>query len=221
MKKLFNFRRVIALTLAAVALSGAAPSQAENAGIVEKLFIQSGAGAVPISQSKKLQQFVSVMDFGADSTGTVDSKAAFLAAANSFGTGGGTVNIPAQGKFLIDSSMTVPSNVTFKGPHTLNGSPGSNGSAAYGSVKGAIMLNSAATITLSGGAGFEGVLVYRKGMTFPAADPSAFAGTAFTTAGDDTFLINSQVLGFNKAFYSSGFQRPRIFNNWLDNRPAK
>lgn len=190
----------------------AAPSGASLVG-----YIAAGAGAVSRSTQDKMRESVSVMDFGAKGDGATDDTAAFLSAATSLGAGGGTVYIPAQGKFLIDSNLTVPANVTFKGPHSLNGSPGTNTSAAYGNVKGAIVINSAATITLSGGAGFDGVLVYRKGMTFPATDASAFAGTAFAAAGDDAFLINSQVMGFNKAYYSTGYQRPRIYSNWIDN----
>lgn len=158
-----------------------------------------------------------VLLFGADSTGMQDSAPAFLAAARSLGTGGGTVTIPAQGKFLLDSDLMVPPNVSFTGPHVLNGSPGTNVSARYDKVSGAILLNPGATIRLSGGAGFDGVLVYRKGMRFPAPNAAAFAGTAFTVAGDDSFLTRSQVMGFHKAFLANGFQRIRIHDLWHDN----
>lgn len=184
-----------------------------GAGLVG--WIQAGVGAVFRWVRDKLRENVSVKDFGAVGDGTTNDTAAFLAACTSLGTKGGTVRY--YDKHLIDTSFTVPANVTLKGPMSLVGSPGTNTSAPYGNMA-ALIVNSAATITLMGGAGHDGGLVYRKGMTFPAADSSAFAGTAFTAGGDDCFLINSQVLGFNLAYSSSGFlQRPRIYNNWLDN----
>ena len=180
-----------------------------------------GAGPVPLRSDTATgdasHRVPDIMLFGADSTGMHDSTPAFAAAARALGPGGGTVTIPAQGKFLLDTDLTVPPNVSFTGPHVLNGSPGTNVSARYDVVSGAILLNPSATIRLSGGAGFDGVLVYRKGMRFPAPDAVAFAGTAFTVAGDDSFLIRSQVMGFNKAFLANGFQRVRVHDLWHDN----
>jgi len=160
------------------------------------------------------RDIVSVRDFGAVGDGVTPDQAAFVAACLSLGVKGGTVRY--YDKHLIDASFTVPSNVTLKGPMTCVGSPGDNVSAPYGNMA-ALILNSAATITLLGGAGHDGGLVYRKGMVFPSADAAGFAGTAFTGGGDDTFLTNSQVIGFSKAYFSTGKQRPRICNNWLDN----
>lgn len=202
--------------LAGLGLSLSLPARALDPAPGEKLFVQAGKGVVPITQADKNRQTVSVTEFGAKCNGSSDDSAAFLAAADSL-EGGGAVRIPALGRCLIDSKLTVPPNVTFKGPYALAGSPGNNRSAQYANVKGAIVINPGVTITLSGGSGFDGVLVYRKGMSFPAADSSAFAGTAFTAGGDDVFLINAQVMGFNKAYYSNGFQRARIYNLWHDN----
>ena len=177
-------------------------------------FSQSGVSAVTRTTQIKLRESVSVKDFGAVGDGVTNDRAAFLAAFVTLGTQGGTVRY--YDKHLIDSSLTVPTNITLQGPYGLVGSPGNNTAANYGNMS-AIILNSAASITLSSGAGHRGGLVYRKGLTFPVADSSAFAGTAFTAGGDDAFLIDSMVLGFNIAYYSSGVQRPRIYNTWLDN----
>lgn len=67
MKKLSYLRRLSALVLAAFAMAGAVPSQA--AGIVESLFVSSGAGAVPRTKNEKLGEIVSVKDFGAKGGG--------------------------------------------------------------------------------------------------------------------------------------------------------
>ncbi len=47
-------------------------------------------------------------------------------------------------------------------------------------------------------------------MTFPAADSSAFAGTAVTVGGDDALVERCMILGFNKAVLCIGYQRVRI-----------
>lgn len=160
---------------------------------------------------------ISILDFGADPSGVTDSSHALLAACASLGPSGGTIHIP-QGpyKFLIASNTPIPSNVTLKGGYSLVGSPQNNASAPYGNLT-ALMIASTVTVTLSGGSGVDGVLIYRAGMTFPAADSSLFAGVALTAGGDDVFCINSMILGFNKAFYSSGFQRPRVSHLYHDN----
>lgn len=158
---------------------------------------------------------VSVKAFGAVGDGVTNDSAAFLAAATSLGAKGGTVRY--FDKHLIDTSFTLPKNVTLQGPMGMVGSPGDNGNADYGPMA-ALIINSAATITLASGAGHDGGLVYRKGMVFPTPNASAFAGDAFTSGGEDNFLTNSLVGGFNRSFYLNNHQRPRIFNNWFDNQ---
>lgn len=160
---------------------------------------------------------VSVKGFGAKGDGTTDDTAAIQAALNSLGALGGTVLIPNGMKCLIDNNLSVPKSCHLVGPHAFVGSPGTNTSAPYGSMGGALLINSAKTITLGSGASLRGLLIYRKGMTFPAADSSAFAGTAITTGGDDCAVANSMILGFSKGFYSSGYQRPKLSDVLMDN----
>lgn len=157
---------------------------------------------------------LSIKQAGAVLNGTTDDTLPLLAAIASFGGAAGTVRI--TGKMRLSSNVTVPANVTIKGSMTMAGSPGTNSSAPYGSVGSAILIDSAVTITLMGGAGIDGCLIYRGGMTFPAADSSAFAGTAITAGADDCFVVNSMILGFAQAYTSNGFQRHRIQNVFLD-----
>jgi hypothetical protein len=129
---------------------------------------------------------------------------------------GGTVIIPDGFKCYIASNLTVKSNVTLKGQFKYTGSPGLNSSAPYGSVS-AILLSSSASIFLQGGAGVDGCLIYRYGMTFPATDASAFAGTAIQISSfDDTFVTGSMILGFNQAIYSTLSQRLRVVDVNID-----
>lgn len=76
-------------------------------------YSQGASGSVLRTQASKNQEFVSVLDFGADPTGTTDSTAAIQAAINYFGTGGtlsnsagGLVYFP-PGKYLISSQILV------------------------------------------------------------------------------------------------------------------
>lgn len=128
------------------------------------------------------------------------------------GGGSFTYNI----KHRILNNLTIGPNVSCIGAMALTGSPQDNAAANYTPLP-AIKVASTATIGLLGGSGFDKSFVYRDGMTFPAPNSSAFAGTCFTPLDDDTFVTNSMILGFNKGFYSTGNQRPRLFNNYWDN----
>ena len=65
-------------------------------------FIQAGSSAVQRTVESKLQDFVSITDFGADPTGTNDSKAAIQAALNT----GKAVLVPS-GTFRVLSTLAV------------------------------------------------------------------------------------------------------------------
>lgn len=78
-------------------------------------FIQAGTGAVTRNIQDKARESVSVLDFGADPTGTTDSRLNIQAAIDSLGAAGGTVEIPA-GVFLISSAFTISnSNIRIVG----------------------------------------------------------------------------------------------------------
>lgn len=177
---------------------------------------QSGLGSTARTVEDKLRETVSVKDFGAVGDGVTNDTPAIQAAIDSLGAAGGTVFIDNGMRCLIDTALTVKPNVSLVGPHKFVGSPQDNASAPYGSMGGALIINSAVTITLRGGASVSGLLVYRKGMTFPAPDASAFAGRAFQTDGDDAGVINCMVLGFNQFFYSLNDQRQLVEHNKID-----
>lgn len=153
---------------------------------------------------------VSPLWWGGKGDGITDDTKAIQSAVDSLGDSGGTVALTSTLRYYVSSNLTIGNNVNIKGPHAFVGSPGNNKAMDYGKLGGAILLNPLSTITLKSGAGLSGLLIYRSGMTFPAYNSSAFAGTAITVSGDDAFVFKCMVLGFNKAFYSNGYQRPRI-----------
>ena len=156
---------------------------------------------------------INIKDYGAVCDGTTDDTAAILLACAAVGPQGGEVIAP--GKVYVGSNLALPAGVCLRGVFDLVGTTGSNTSINYASQSG-IRLASSATISLAAGAGITGLLIYRYGMTFPAPNASSFAGVAVTMAGDDAFVDKCMILGFNKAVYCNGYQRPRIYNLWMD-----
>lgn len=151
---------------------------------------------------------VNVSSFPIDPTGVSDSTTATQNALNEFGADGGQLIVPYNVQLAIGGNLTVPPNVTIKGPKSFVGVMTANSfSSNYAAQGGAILLASTATINLSAGAASDGILVFRQGMTFPATDSSAFAGTAFTMIGDESQILHSMVLGFNQAASANGFSK--------------
>lgn len=91
-----------------------AASVTENVPSTVVTFTQSGTGAEVRSVENKLNEFVSVTDFGADPTGAADSTAAIQAAINSLPATGGRVIFPT-GIYKTDSIVTLVSNLTLEG----------------------------------------------------------------------------------------------------------
>jgi hypothetical protein len=149
-----------------------------------------------------------VKSFGAIGDGVTDDTAAIQRAIDSLGIKGGTVLIPNGFQCVVNSGLNVKANVTLKGPFSKVGTPANNTTYPYTQLS-CIYLSSAATITLYGGAGIDGLLIQRKGISYPA-DPTLFAGTAITQVADDSFVLNSMVLGFAQGFLCNGHQRTFI-----------
>lgn len=95
-------------------------------------FTQNGVGAVQRTVEQKLNESVSVLDFGADKTGVSDAAAAIQLALNS---GAKRVLMPA-GTYKILSTLTIPDNVSLEGDGigatVLDGSTASYGSLISG-----------------------------------------------------------------------------------------
>lgn len=175
-------------------------------------FTQGGAGARLRTMSDKLGEIVSVADFGEpDAQGFYPLSALQDGCDYLRDHGGGTLTIPFGCSADVDGgNLTVHPGVEIRGPRRAIGSPGSNTAAPYLSLGGSLRIASDCKVLIGSTGGVTGLLYYRKGMNFPEKDASAFAGMPIVAAGDDVYLLDSMALGFDTAFSSSGFQRPRI-----------
>ena len=180
-------------------------------------FLQSGTGATTRTWQSKAADMVSVKDFGAVGNGTSDDTSAIQAALNA-ASPGQQVWLTAPGQYLINSAnLNVPKGVQlcagWQVPGTTNNSSASAQPLDLSTLNGALILNSSYTITMQSGSSIRGVPIYRKGLTIPAANSSAFAGTAITVQGDDCYVGYSLVLGFNQLLISTTQVREKF--EWL------
>lgn len=113
--------------MAALAFVGAMQAHAAGSGIVEKMFVQPGTGAVARTFQDKAAESISVRDFGAKGDGVTDDAPSFRAAVAYLATrGGGVLNVPA-GSYFVNSydptaitqdeyaAFVLASGITLKG----------------------------------------------------------------------------------------------------------
>ena len=186
-------------------------------GNFSQALVTATGGITPRTIASRFGEIINIKDFGAVCDGITNDSLAFEAAFEKLGILGGTVEIPYNAKCLIDTALTVPSGISIIGPRRFLGTPGNNLSNPYNNLGGSLIINPLVSISLSSGSGISGCLIYRKGITFPSVDSILFSGTAITGINDDYFVVDSMILGFNKAIYSTGVQRPRLMNLYLDN----
>lgn len=154
---------------------------------------------------------------GIDPSGGSDSTAALQSILNATPTGG-IVIIPSGYIVYIANSLTIPHNITLKGPQSYVGTMTSNSqSSPYHTMGGQLSLGLSGTITMNAGSCIDGFLIAQHGLTFPQTTSAGFAGTAIVYNGDDCTVKNSMILAFNQAISSNGFQRPKAFDLLMDN----
>jgi hypothetical protein len=230
-----NIKASVDGTQAIIGVGGVDQMTVSNAGVVTANSFVGAISAGNISSStaiatgsttartlaNRFADVVNVKDFGAignwnatTGTGTNDGPA-IQAAINSLGIAGGTVVIPNGMKCLIDTSITINSNITLKGPFNSVGCRDNNGTGGllYNQVS-SLIINPLATINVKGSAGIDGCLIYRKGMVFPITNGETdFSGKAITGVNglsDDMYIFNSMILGFEYAIYIITAQRVKI-----------
>jgi hypothetical protein len=77
-------------------------------------YLQGGTGSVARTTASKLQESVSVLDFGADPTGVIDSTTAIQAAITACQTSGASLYIPA-GTYKTTSTLTISARLRIYG----------------------------------------------------------------------------------------------------------
>lgn len=197
------------LTAAQLNSALAAKASTGTSGTSQLQYLQGATGSVARSVTSKLQDSVNVLDFGADPTGTTDSTTAFLNAAASLGSNGGTVRF--KGWYLINSAMTLPDNVMLVG-EGVNAAAAAYTPFTAAAFPSALVLNPAGGITLGNRNGVMNSLVITTALapggscalpfanaTVAANCVAAFSGTAFTSIAHavDERLENLAVVGFN------------------------
>ena len=86
-----------------------------NLSLLGSNYNQGGTGAVARTTASKLQESVSVKDFGAVGDGTTDDTAAIQAAINAVSSAGGGKVRFTRGTYKVNSSLTVPAYVILSG----------------------------------------------------------------------------------------------------------
>ena len=154
--------------------------------------------------------------WGAAGDGSTDDSAVFLTAATALA---GSTLYTGPYSYYFGTSKTLPNALTLQCSTEWIGAIAPNGSSVlpYGSIP-HIAISSSVSVSLGSSDRVNGCLVYRGGMTFPAAGSSAFAGTAFTAAGDSISITHSMIMGFSLALYSNGYVRGTITDDNVDNQ---
>jgi hypothetical protein len=91
---------------------------------------EQATGAVNRTVQSKLQESVSVLDFGADPTGVSDSSTAFQNAINALSSNGGTILVPT-GTYLLNTTPTWGTKSIFWNISTTSTFTGSGGGAGH------------------------------------------------------------------------------------------
>jgi hypothetical protein len=128
-----------------------------------------------------------------------------------------------NGSATIQGNLTIPFGIKLLAAGSQNGHRSVNTNGDFSVFNGTIFLSSTATIFLKDCAVLEGFVIIRAGLVTPftsaalaQAGISAFAGTAISITGHDVVIEKNMILGFAKAIYSDGFERPTIKENKID-----
>src|SRR5580704_10866595 len=157
-----------------------------------------------------------VSTFGADLTGATDATIPLNNCLSTAGSGG-ICAIDRGAVLKLVGNTRIPAHTTLDCQQTFPDAEDGDHLPDYRSMA-ALKLDSGHTIQAGGiAAQIQNCLVYRDGMTFPAADASAFAGTAISAEGNNNFTaLNIEVIGFNTCVDVHGTLRYDLRKLYLD-----
>lgn len=163
---------------------------------------------------------VNVKQWGAVGDGVTDDSAAFQAALTgaTFLTIGGTIKVPAFGRWFIGSTITIPGNTSLirDGMPPLTREMGAGVKPGF---DGMVYMGAGAGIEMEENSALKGLTLLNNALTFPVADISGFAGTAVLIKGfdggpiaaHDVRIENMNILGFEYAILSSSDNTERTY----------
>jgi hypothetical protein len=119
--------------------------------------------------------------------------------------GGGEICMSRGRRYLVDTSIELNRNVSFRGAtgRADPGNPFGLTDAFFAAMRktGALIIDPAARIRFAGNGGLQSVNAFRRGMALDGSDlPNNFAGSPFWSDGTDAvFVRDSCIVGFDKA----------------------
>lgn len=174
-------------------------SGATNASLV--VYNPAGTGAVATTVQDKLRQYVSILDFGANTTpGTTDMTAAFQAAVNALPTNGGAIYFPGQGPYRFNSGITLTKILTIRGDGKQTTLLKYYGSSTFIDQTAGDLL------------GFEDVQISGNGTT---AGPIAVAGSVAYTAFNNSYSQNADFIFWETVSEWQGGYYHKHFNSFF------
>jgi hypothetical protein len=185
-------------------------------------FTQAGTGAQTRTVESKLQDVVSVKDFGAVGDGVTDDTAAIQAALNA---NIGRSVLLNDGIFLVDSAnLTIPAGVTLysNGLHF-----DSTNRSGWDTQKPTLVLNPTYSILMYNGAAISGVAIAQKatfeaikllppGSALTITDVAGYSGIAIKQMSAAVYVGHCAIYGFTQAFTTDTANTPRSRFEYLN-----
>lgn len=171
-----------------------------------------------INQATRNALLLYVKDFGSVEDGVTEDGAALGLALGQAAVLGGC-DVVITGALYTNLTIPIPPGVTLRGANSHYGTLGNNLSTPYNTVRAAVYLGTTGGLTVGSGGSIRSLFIKAASLTsFPQTNTSLFqANTAITFLGDDCGVFESLIIGFTKAIYGTGVQRPRIQHCLFDN----
>lgn len=179
-------------------------------------FQKTNANFTELYSASQIANNINVDTYGAIGDGVADDTGAFNAAITA-ANGNGIINITSSKKYLLNSSITLPSGVFIQGDVTA-GEVSSTWNA--NSVRSRLVLGTGVTINFSSASGILGCSILRNGISLNPVDQqacfvnqAAYSGTGLTISSTSGAVVRDCVIiGFALGIFCSHSSRFHIYN---------